>query len=381
MALMIYILIICLIIAFSPRELLWPIAFISVALLSVSFLFFHPTIADDLYKHYIVLDSIRNADLSFYYLTEEFEKQSPVYFLYLRIISLFNNDAILPVISGIISYSLLLICIKNLFKDYDVMWPQKLCIILLILMTRLIDISSIRNILASSLFIFGLYYDLIYHKKYSIIFYILACLIHSLGFLYLTIRVLLILYNKFNKYIMGLLFIAGFTLISMYNTKLSILFSSFPIISGTFDRLGTYLSGVGLENDRIYTYVYLGIYIITLLFANFTEKKIDINNKLLQLYNYTVIFTLFTFGSILQRETFNRARFILIPLGILFLAFFLRTTVINGRYISFDNKKNNSNGIMEYGILLLALYIVIALFYFGVLYITTYNYYSTLFTF
>lgn len=327
----------------------WKYASLVVTIVAGFYFFYDPPSVGDLYRHYLLLDDIRSYGLdvsgALQHMFERYWNENPFFILVLLLVSIFPYNGFLPFIVTALYYNIVLYgiyLIKSLGNNN--IGVDRIAIIALLLCTDYRSFEGIRNSLACALFLYGAYLDLIKGKRIGIVFYFVAALIHSIGFIYIFIRILVKLYNQKTKYLL----ITGTFLLPFILTVsangLETITNNIPLISGMTSRFQLYaVEGAGLgvfsENWRILnTVTYIFLYLIAWCYEYIFDK--DKTYK-----NFFVFFTLlllFTFGFYGQREMFERERFLIMPIGIIFSALLKQASfkrfpfianVIEGKYV------------------------------------------------
>lgn len=177
-------------------------------ILSVLYFFYVPPFEDDLYRHYELLEIIKdmslrdiliNNTISDNDLYNSYLISSKIYLLYLFFISKLPVIGFLPVVTTFIIYFL---SFKRIRKTAIEINAPRIAIILgflsFLCMTDYRDFSCIRNMLAYALFSYTIYEDLVNNKnKYiSFLFYGLLCLLHMSCVVLLGLRILLVFSPK-----------------------------------------------------------------------------------------------------------------------------------------------------------------------------------------
>lgn len=313
----------------QPRKSYWKWIEILIIFSCCIFFFYTPGRTEDLYRYYLVMATLRSSSNMSSLLVNTYMQETPAFLLYAKFLSIFPNS-FLPVVTGAISLLLYIWVIKKVFSEsneesFGYHWQIVICIMTLLFLVRFLDITGIRNILSASIFSAALYDDLVKHKKTSFIFYIVAALIHSSALLYLIIRALLWIYNKYNKIIVVVIMLAASAIIVNFSSALETLFSLNASTAAIYSRLMLYLNnGSGMQLNQRYRLLYAVMYIFILLIALCYEKGFDYDKKYGKLTDFVVLLIAFSFSFINQRELFNRNRMIIIPIGVLFFGLLLK---------------------------------------------------------
>lgn len=326
----------------------WKYASLILTIVAGFYFFYDPPSVGDLYRHYLLLDDIRsygwNVSGAMQHMLDRYWNESPAFILLLLVESIFPYNGFLPFFVAALYYNTVLYgihLVKSLGNAQE--GTDKIAVISLLLCTDYRSFEGIRNSLACALFLLGAYLDLIKGKKIGFLFYIAAALIHSIGFIYIIIRVLMIFYNKKSRYFLLLgTFLLPFILTVTAN-GLETITSNIPVISKMTSRFQLYaVEGAGLgifsEHWRILnTVTYVFLYLISWVY----EITFDKNNQYTKFFRFFTLLMLFTFGFYEQRELFERERFLIMPLGIIFSSllkqasfkrFPFTVNLIEGRY-------------------------------------------------
>lgn len=309
------------------HRVFWKYASLILTIVAGFYFFYDPPSVGDLYRHYLLLDDIRSygwdASGAMQHMFERYWNESPFFIILLLLVSIFPYNGFLPFLVTATYYNTVLHGI-HLVKSlgYENIGTDRLSVIALLLCTDYRSFEGIRNSLACALFLLGTYLDLIKGKKIGFLFYIVAALIHSVGFIYILMRVLLFFYNKNTKYLLLMgTFLLPFILTTGANGLESIT-SNIPIISNIVSRFQLYtVEGAGLgvfsQNWRILnTVTYIFLYFLSWVY----EFTFDKDNRYTRFFLFFTFLMLFTFGFYGQRELFERERFLIMPIGIIFSA-------------------------------------------------------------
>lgn len=86
------------------KKIYWKYSAIIFILISATYFFYTPPSQDDLYRHYLLLDEIRDYSINIFDGSIAYWNENPVYVMLLKIVSLFQQDAFLPFFVGIVYY-------------------------------------------------------------------------------------------------------------------------------------------------------------------------------------------------------------------------------------------------------------------------------------
>lgn len=346
--------------------------FISIMGISSLYFYFVPTKIFDLFRHYETIKYIESYSvyqiifeknfltansLAKLYLTEY-----PIYCLFIKFISMFGKKELLPVTIGMISYGVpAYILIKEYSNCRIEKWKLLVAYSFIVVNIDFLSISGIRNIMAASLFVLVLYWDLVEKKNTIICFvmYIGICFIHTAGVLYLILRLMLILYNKKSsmKYV-NLIFLALFFGMQQIAIMLEGVLGTGNIFYKAISSFLAYSEG-GTERSiavqGITTIVYLLCFLMCLYFRKYLMT--EANKKW---YQYLIINFLFIASSgIKSVDIFMRFNLILyllmIPVVTAIMKEIFGKTVFSIKI--FQNKLKQQLGIIIGSILYLEMVI------------------------
>ena len=308
------------------RKAYWKWATLVFVMLSLLFFFYEPSKTDDLYRYYNVLEAVRSESMEASGLLETYKMENPLFIPYLYVISLLKNNSFLPVITGIICFLLFLWLIKRTFSDeYGEHWQIVICLWLYLFLTRLMDVTGIRNILSSAVISVALYLDLVENDKKSIFLYVIGALIHSMGLVYIVLRLILLIYNSVNRIIVPMLLVSASAILTYLSKYIVKILSSSLIGSSAYERLLLYMNNQSNMTINIkYRLLYSVIYIFVLIICYIYSSGFDECEHLRKLSDYTILLVFFTFSFFGQRELFNRERLLIVPLGIVFVGELLK---------------------------------------------------------
>ncbi len=308
------------------RKAYWKWATLVFVMLSLLFFFYEPSKTDDLYRYYNVLEAVRSESMEASGLLETYKMENPLFIPYLYVISLLKNNSFLPVITGIICFLLFLWLIKRTFSDeYGEHWQIVICLWLYLFLTRLMDVTGIRNILSSAVISVALYLDLVENDKKSIFLYVIGALIHSMGLVYIVLRLILLIYNNVNRIIVPMLLVSASAILTYLSKYIVKILSSSLIGSSAYERLLLYMNNQSnMTINTKYRLLYSVIYIFVLIICYIYSSGFDECEHLRKLSDYTILLVFFTFSFFGQRELFNRERLLIVPLGIVFVGELLK---------------------------------------------------------
>lgn len=302
------------------NKIYWKYSACTFILLSAGYFFYNPPSQDDLYRHYLMLDDIRNYGLSFFDTSNHYWDENPAYVIFLACISLFQLNAFLPFFVGVIYY------LSSLYGVYLFSLHKVTCYsreilagILLLMVTNYISISGIRNVLACSIFLIGIYFDMIRGKKTGFLLYFFAALIHSSIWIYIVLRILIIFYSGKKKFLILLVAFVLPLLSIEFSTTLASIFSGIPVLDGSISRFQVYaVDDKGMEISNNWRLVILFDYIAIFLVAYTYEKINPLSKKYADLFHFLILVIIIAMGFFNQRELFSRHTILLLPIGILY---------------------------------------------------------------
>lgn len=301
------------------HKVYWKYTASILVLISAGYFLCTPETQDDLYRHYILLDQIRTYDLDVFDTSNHYWNENPVFVMLLFVISFFPSNAFLPFLVGSVYYLSSLFLIRKASLDSGRDTREIIAVIILLMVADYIAISGIRNFLCDGIFLIGLYYDLVMKKKKGFLLYILATLIHTAGFLYILVRLIMCIYSGKKKvFILGCCLLIPF-LLTTYAASLAIILSGVPIVGDAFSRFIAYtVDKQGMIVSESWRYFYAVTYLFIFAFMSFYEKIFDQTKKYRSVFQFVTILLVITFGFWNERSLFNRQTYILLPLGIMY---------------------------------------------------------------
>jgi hypothetical protein len=347
------------------KRLYWKYSAFVFMLVAAGYFFFEPSSELDLYRHYSILNDVRNYGIdTFDTAISHYWEENPLFIILLFIVSFVPINAFLPFLIGSIYYIATLYGVKLVSKDQQVDIISKVGIISALLTINYISFSGIRQSLSCAIFLFALYLDFIKHKKISVVLYVFSALMHSVGFLYILIRVLCFVYQRYSKYL-AILFTAVISYIFFGMSEAIVgLLSNIPLLANAVIRLQMYtIEGKGTNEISINWYLLtISTYIFLYLLAWYYERHFDHKKKYQGFFGYFTLMLIFTFTFINQRDIFNRQMMILLPIGILFSVLLGQSTFKKFPFIiSTDTKSYNTSLIASF---LYYIFIIWALLYY-----------------
>lgn len=351
---------------FVPKKFLGKYFILCALLLSSLYFFFIPSKDFDLYRHYqtmYFMKFISWKDLLEFkaidigdYLLKEYSRNYPGYCLYAYAIGKIGVKELLPVITGIIVYGLpILILTKIGYKKNIEKWKLLLGYIFIVFNIDFLSISGIRNILATTIFSYVLYLDLIKKKNRILCFgaYAVICTIHSMGVMLLAFRLILFFYSRRsnNRFINLILIVVFFSMQRITEILISNINSN-SIIGGIIYRaLDSFIlySENGTENSIFIQGTAAALYFLCFIICKFFKKYSSNFNDYKEWYQYIMIIFSYILSAVPMRDIFMRFRLILFVLMIPIIVEI--SSEFFGKRI-FSIKRINKNNISQYSILI-----------------------------
>lgn len=326
--------------AFIPRIKLKNYFIFSAVILSSIYLFASPTIHDDMYRHYQMLERFKAVswiDILFMrqgsygdYLANLYIPRYLVFCIYTKIMSYFPRQLYVV----FIAFLMYRIPLEFIFDESRGEYRKANLVYIFsyafyLMSVDYLSISAIRNTFCAMLFCYFLYLEIIKGKNRYFCWagYVLLCFLHSYALVLLVIRILLLITNKYTKIIVAMIAFAGYAFITTRGVFFQSVLARFRI--GAFSNLIVTSLDKGLEyaaytSDERYKLKYfaLFVYAICLIFSVIYLKKSRDGRKGTDKYNklaeFIIFAILFSIGSYAQFDTFTRGSFIVIPaIGIL----------------------------------------------------------------
>lgn len=281
--------------------------FIVALIMSIISFHFDPPTDFDLYRHYENLENFRTYGWDFANSTRIFNSL-PVYAIYFYLISLLPLNGFLPGITVFITYYLLFCLIYKISKyccNVSKIYIMMTFIFVMFATNYVYVVSSIRNLLALSIFSYFLFIDLVEQKNKVICFmvYIMLCLFHSSISVLLAFRILIYLYKKVTKVALKLIFL-------FWSFFLPIILDNINLFTGQYfnilsQKIETYSAG-DRYNLNVLLYNLVLVLIVAITIYIYIKKNKYKNNYSLQYVNYISLIIIFTLGSIKQYDLFIR---------------------------------------------------------------------------
>ncbi len=361
---------------FIPRNYLKRYYILAAIILSSLYLFVKPT-ESDLTRLYGLVDAIKSVSLKDILLLREGNYGNYFLNLYMGHYMLFNLYAKLmsylprSLFVFIPSLFMYLLPIKMVFDEEKqnnyAKWIYVFSCCAFFMCTDFLSISAIRNISVSMLFCFILYYDLSERVKriYCFAGYLLLNLIHSYAVFLLMIRLIIMISNKYTKYIIAVFVAAGYGFLVSGNSLVTIMLSRSGFLSYALSRLNHYTdyTGTMVESRRSYVLiVYVLILFVSALANHFIAPIIEEKKRkyVYGMFDYLLFCTIFSLGSFSQYDTFIRGTFIIFPVWILLMQTYL--SAIGGKRFGLIQCKTNENLVVNMVVYFSAFAIVLLVF-------------------
>ena len=199
---------------FAKSDSRWYIVLCSVTLATL-YLFFEPLEEFDLYRHYEIFSYVEGLEWAeLFELNEEYNtsfvallyniylESSPAYIVFLFGLSRFGGAKLLIFVTTLLVYGIPMYIVysagkKNGTDNVSI----NASIIFLLFMINYLDVSGIRNMLAVSIVLLAVYWELVLKKKriLSFFLYVIGILIHNSVCILLLLRLLVLIKNKIWK--------------------------------------------------------------------------------------------------------------------------------------------------------------------------------------
>ena len=316
---------------FIPKHKFHYYMYISIGIITFFPFFIWPDNRFDLYRHILIMDEYHNLDLFQFVNADKVLSQDtisglaaasnvhsyPIYSFAMYLISKIKIYQLLPVIISFIIYVLAIKRIIYIDKNESTRYMASIICFFIVLLSYnyLFIISNLRHPLVGAIFAYTAYEELVTQKNKRLcwLVYVLMPLIHSIGFLLLCIRILLLFYNRWTKYLI-LLCLFFSNVIFLPIAKILTRFSS-GIIWIAADKYLRYITDRknvgGMHVSTKLTILYIAILVIVLFFLHSRIKE-----KYKTYCELIIICIVLTFSMTGQSELFNRMEFVLIPVVI-----------------------------------------------------------------
>lgn len=324
-----------------------------IVIFSILYLLFEPTAEFDLYRHYEIYDIIKDLSLrealagnqSLLYNTSGllyniYAESSPVYILLVFLLSRFFPHKAIIVFSILIVYGVPMYIMRDIGRKNNIAKQYiNLSYVALLFLINFVDVSGIRNTMASSLVFLAVYSD-VYKKRRNIgviAIYIMSALIHNSVLLVIAIRLLLLIKQKFLRRILtGVLFFSV-PLVS-YLQSIGFSFGGGMIgnfLNYTLAKLNDFIIGGGSSVNIISTATVVinycirgcGILVIYLVYSEI-KKRIQSEKYGLEEYgHFAMYFFAFSISSVTVYDMFVRLQYFAVFMGAALLPIYMEKAV------------------------------------------------------
>lgn len=284
--------------------------------LSVYAFYVQPNDTDDLSRYYMQLDYLR--EYGYDYLKRCFDEgingwdTYRVTGYYFYIFSKFSDNRFLPCITVAIAYGLTFLCLYKAANRFDIGKGNLFIGALTILsLYWFYDIwAGIRNGLCFAIIFACAYYHLVEKKNvfFCIIGYILACFMHSAGFIMVVVVIVAYIVYKIPSKFVNIVIIFGISLGGMLINFLADRFdiALFEDLSERAESISS-SSNVFTETNYLVNVAVLFVSLIALWYGSlFFKRRLDDNPSIAKLYEFFIVIVLFCMGSIMNALIFKR---------------------------------------------------------------------------
>ena len=293
-----------------------------------------PLVTDDLTSYFSLLRNMKNFGLYFVNNISEF-RQFPTINYFFYMISLTNNFHLLPAITIFFVYFVYLYIIFNYSnKEYMNKFSIFIGVLFLLSIVPIYEIiSGIRSQFGCAILIIAIYRDIIKKKRnfITIFLYVLAFFTHSSITILIFLRLIIVVYKKFSKVVLGLIIIFWPLYINLINSMLN-LFSGIPIFNIVNKKLFEYTgTGKGELNWSIDILIFrlsicILIMLCTIILQKYKKKSINMFIDFIQ------IVICFTIGAILFSYVHIAIRFTSFIFTIAPIIIINTINVLNNKY-------------------------------------------------
>lgn len=349
-----------------PKHYLKRYYIISAFILSSLYLFVEPT-ESDLTRLYGMADAIQNASIEDIilmragdygnYLLNMYITRYMIFNLYTKAVSVLPRNFFVFLPALMIYLIPLIIVFDDIHTRNCKKWVYIVSYSAFLLCIDYLSISAIRNISVAMLFFLILvHYDLNgrWKKLYCFIGYLILAFIHSYAVVLIMLRLLIVISNKYTKYILAILISLGYALLISGNSFVYWLFGHFDFLLNILERLVLYsdYTETTVEIKRSFMFMlYTLILLISFLSYLFTWKALNKNDRVFmtKLFDFLLFSTFFTLGAYAQYDLFIRGSFIIFPVWIMTVTIGMKT-IGNQPFgvICFNNKRNSMVGAITY---------------------------------
>lgn len=245
-----------------------------------------PTEGMDLYRHYEMLDTMRQQGLENSIEIYQYSLRSlPMYALYFYIVSLLGSNQFLLAIAYVVVYGVQFTILHMAVEDFSLSrYGEKIGYICIICFTNAYELTGIRNMMAFAICVYFLYLELVRkkHKVISWIMYVMMCFFHDSVVIFLVFRIFLLFAKKKNlRWI--ILLIAVWPLCI---TKIIPILTSYvgnPFINGLVQKILLYTSEEATEafssGLSFMIVITIRILAIAIIWIGITINKNNVENK------------------------------------------------------------------------------------------------------
>lgn len=270
--------------------------YIFILILNLAIIGYHfkPLVADDLYRHFKIMDELKKMGLINIFKGDPLIIKN-IWFYFLALL----NKGLLPFSAIMITYYTIL---KDIFyfskkEGFSHVVTTNISLIILIFVQLIWVMSGIRFAVSISLFIHGLYKEFVLKEKGfgTYVFYIVPCFIHYSTFILIFIRFLIIFKNKSKTIIIISLLSWGYFAKFLVNILEEI---KIEYVQEVAFKANIYLNYTNNTSYMLVTNLLKLFYcIIFIIFFIYLRKK---NNSLYKkyqdIYDYGLLMSLFCMG-------------------------------------------------------------------------------------
>lgn len=257
----------------------------------------------------------------------------PLYNVYMFIFSRVKFERMLPFFTGIVCRFLELSCTFEIIENRKIKlnkMQQVMLLTVFLLLHNFIEVAGIRNPIAISICIWALTHDLFLndHKILCLICYIAACLIHSMAFVFVAVRLVMLLINRVTKTSYYLVFFLFFLMMLVISVFPSVLYSvgvSLELPQSIIWTLGKLIDyRKDLTTYPVWQLVMYGFTYISIWFIARKVSKRNQNDKgIKKLFKFLSLYLTILFLNINITSLFSRSRMVIYPLFLVFLCYYL----------------------------------------------------------
>lgn len=298
--------------------------YVGIFLLCSLYLFFEPPVSYDLYRHYLLLETSKNESL-LSMLVNGISAPGisytnyPVYMVILKVFSFFPK-VVFPTAIGFGVYALLYSCVEKTLKNNRIYWIRVFCFVYLLCMVDFRNVSGIRNVFSVTLFFYALYKELVEKENKPLMWmiYIASCFIHSVCFVFLGLRLILVVYSNFSKVFIKAMILGSMVFIPYLVQIVPSFIANIPSLQYALNLFEVYSEHQQYNSIVVIlrTVTYISVALLALYFKRYCLK----GSKYQSFYNYSVLVLLFSFSSIYVYNLYDRLQMIVVPIGVVLLA-------------------------------------------------------------